>query len=79
MLNVRSAGNNIGLDITIKDGVWVGFGTLILPGVTIGEKAIIGAGSVVTKDIPAYTIAVGIPCKPIKKWNFRMNIFEDVK
>ena len=78
MLNVRSAGNNVGLDITIKDGVWVGFGTLILPGVTIGEKAIIGGGSVVSKDIPAYTIAVGSPCRPIKKWNFKLNIFEEV-
>ena len=52
--------------IILKKGCWVGAGVIILPGVTIGENAVIGAGSVVTKNIPAFTVAVGIPAKEIK-------------
>ncbi len=55
--------------ITIEDNVWVGGGTIILPGVTIGKNTTIGAGSVVTKDIPEDVLAVGNPCKVIKKIN----------
>lgn len=53
-------------DIHICKGVHLGMGSIVMPGVTIGEGAIIGAGSVVVKDIPAWTIAVGNPCKVIK-------------
>lgn len=53
--------------VTIHDDVWIGGNTTILPGVTIGARTIIGAGSVVTKDIPSDCIAVGNPCKMIKK------------
>lgn len=74
----RSAGLGIGKDIFIEDGVWIGFGVLVLPGVTIGEKSIIGAGSIVIKDIPSYCIAVGNPCKPIKKWNLEASTFENI-
>lgn len=52
--------------VTICDGVWIGGGAIILPGVTIGENSVIGAGSVVTKSIPANCVAVGNPCKPIR-------------
>jgi len=52
--------------ILIKDYVWIGAGSIILPGVTIGEGAVIGAGSIVTHDIPPYSIAAGIPAKVIK-------------
>ena len=52
--------------ITLKKGCQIGMGSIIMPGVTIGEGAIIGACSVVTKDVPAWTIAVGNPCKVIK-------------
>ena len=52
--------------IVIKDGAHIGIGAIIMPGVTIGEGAVIGAGAVVTKDIPAYSIAVGVPAKVIK-------------
>ena len=52
--------------ITIKDGVWLGGNVVILPGVTIGEKTVIGAGSVVTKDIPDHVLAYGNPCRVIK-------------
>jgi lipopolysaccharide O-acetyltransferase len=64
--------------INIQDKVWIGEGVCIMPGVTIGEGSIIGALSVVTKDIPKYTIAVGSPAKPIKKFNFHLNEWERV-
>ena len=52
--------------ITIKDKVWIGFNSIIMKGVTIGEGAVIGAGSVVTKDVPDYAVAGGNPAKVIK-------------
>ncbi|MEC0167215.1 sugar O-acetyltransferase [Paenibacillus graminis] len=52
--------------IIIQDNVWLGGDVKITQGVTIGENSIIGAGSVVTKDIPANTIAAGVPCKVIR-------------
>lgn len=53
--------------ITLKDNVWLGGNVTILPGVTIGENSVIGAGSVVTRDIPANVIAVGNPARVIKQ------------
>jgi len=55
--------------ILIKRGSWIGQNVVILPGVTVGELAIIGANSVVNKSIPDRSIAVGSPAKVIKKWN----------
>ena len=78
MIGSHSAGEGSGGDVIIEDGVWVGANSTILPGVTIGEKAIIGAGSLVNKDIPPYCIAVGNPCKPIKKWNNQSKIFNAI-
>ena len=52
--------------VTIEDGVWLGAKCTILDGVTIGRHAIVAAGSVVTKDVPAYGIVGGIPAKLIK-------------
>mgnify|MGYP003089365230 CR=1 FL=1 len=52
--------------VIIEDNVWIGEKASIMPGVTIGKGAIIGANSVVTKDIPAYSLAVGCPAKVIK-------------
>ena len=54
------------MPITIEDGCWTGGGVVILPGVTIGYDSVIGAGSVVTKNIPANSLAVGNPCKVIR-------------
>jgi maltose O-acetyltransferase len=54
------------MDITLGDRVWIGGSTVICPGVTIGENSIIGAGSVVTKDIPAGVVAAGNPCRVIR-------------
>lgn len=53
--------------VQIDDNVWIGMNCIVLKGVHIGKGAIIGAGSVVTKDIPSNTIAAGVPCKVIKK------------
>jgi acetyltransferase-like isoleucine patch superfamily enzyme len=59
--------------IIIKDYVWIGFNTIILKGVTIGEGSIIGAGAVVTKDVPPYTVVGGNPAKVLKKINNDLN------
>lgn len=56
-----------GIGVTIGDNVWIGGNTVILPGVHIGSNTVIGAGSVVTKDIPDWVIAAGNPCKVIRK------------
>lgn len=53
-------------DVVIKKGSWVGAGVIIVPGVTIGNNTVIGAGSVVTKDIPDHTLAVGAPARVIR-------------
>lgn len=53
-------------EVKICKGAAIGMGTIVMPGVTIGEGAVIGAGSLVTHDIPAWTIAVGRPAKPVK-------------
>ena len=69
MISNHSAGKGIGQGIFIQDGVWIGANSTVLPGVTIGFKSVIGAGSVVNKSIPPYCIAIGNPCRPIKKWD----------
>ena len=56
-----------GKPITIGEDVWLGAGVIIVPGVTVGARSIIGAGSVVTKDVPPDSIAVGNPAKVIRK------------
>ena len=53
--------------VRIEENVWVGAGVIILPGVTIGKNSVIGAGSVVTKDIPANVVAMGVPCRVVRE------------
>ena len=53
--------------VRIENGAWIGGGAIILPGMTIGENTVIGAGSVVTRSIPANCVAVGNPCRIIKR------------
>ena len=55
-----------GKPVEIGDDVWVGGSAIVLPGVTIGARAVIGAGSVVTRDVPADTFAAGNPCRVIR-------------
>jgi maltose O-acetyltransferase len=76
MTGSHSAGVGVSKNITIEDGVWIGAHATILGGVTIGKKAIIGAGSVVSRDIPPYVVAVGNPCKPIKRWDVATRSWE---
>ncbi|MBR6488505.1 MAG: sugar O-acetyltransferase [Clostridiales bacterium] len=63
----RDSGYEYGIDITIGNSVWIGGNTCIMPGVTIGNNVVIGAGSVVTKDLPDDVIAVGNPCRIVRK------------
>jgi maltose O-acetyltransferase len=63
----RASGREFGQPITVENDVWLGGGAIVLPGVTIGHASVIGAGSVVTKDIPAGVIAVGNPCRVLRE------------
>lgn len=55
--------------VSIGDGSWLGHGSVVLPGVTIGQHVVIGANSVVTKDIPDFSVAVGVPAKVIRRFD----------
>ncbi|MDE6470459.1 MAG: sugar O-acetyltransferase [Eubacterium sp.] len=76
----RRAGLEIAKPITVGNNVWIGTGATVLAGVTIGDNSVIGAGSVVTKSIPNNVVAVGVPCKVVKKITddekYRYPIFE---
>nr|WP_066354376.1 CatB-related O-acetyltransferase [Aliarcobacter skirrowii] len=61
--------------VIIKNDVWIGANSVIMPGITIGNGAIIGAGAVVTKDVPDYAIVVGVPAK-IVKYRFEEDIIK---
>lgn len=63
----RNSAYEYGKEVTIGDNVWLGGNTIVCPGVHIGDNVVIGAGSVITKDIPDWCIAVGNPCKVIRK------------
>lgn len=65
-------------DVSIGKGVWLGQRVCVLPGASIGDHSIIGANSVVTGNIPSYTIAVGAPAKVIKRWNCDRKCWENV-
>ena len=63
---VRSQGHDYPVPITIGSNVWIGGSVVVCPGVTIGDNTVIGAGSVVTKDIPSNVVAAGNPCRVIR-------------
>lgn len=63
----RNKGLEYAKPITVGNNVWIGAAVQVLPGVTIGDNVTIGAGSVVTRDIPPCSVAVGNPCRVIKK------------
>ena len=65
--NTRNSGLEYAYQITVGNDVWIGAGVHVMPGVTIGDNVVIGGGSVVVKDIPSNSVAVGNPCKVIKK------------
>jgi acetyltransferase-like isoleucine patch superfamily enzyme len=53
--------------VRIMQDAWIGAGCIIMPNVTVGEGAIVGAGSLVTRDVPPYTVVVGSPARPVRK------------
>ena len=62
----RNAGIEYAAPVTIGSSVWLGGRAIVAPGVTIGDNAVIGAGSVVTRDVPPWTIAAGNPCRALR-------------
>jgi len=64
--------------IRIGRGSWIGQNTVIMPGVTIGELAVIGANSVVTRDVPARSVAVGAPARVVKRWDLTAQRWQKV-
>jgi len=62
----RMRGAHFSLPVVIEDGVWIGANVVVMPGVTIGSNVVIGGGSVVVKDIPDNSVAVGNPCHVIR-------------
>ncbi len=68
---LREKGYQYNFPVHIGRNCWIGAGALIMPGVTIGDNAVIGAGSVVTKDLPSNVVAVGNPCRAIRELSDR--------
>jgi len=66
-------------DVIIGNNVWIGEQVSILPGVLIGDGTIVGSNSVVTRSLPSNVIAVGVPARPIKKFNFESQKWEIIK
>lgn len=66
---LREKGYQYNAPVHIGKNCWVGAGAIILPGITIGDNVVIGAGSVVTKDLPSNVVAVGNPCRVLRKVN----------
>lgn len=65
--DTRKTGYEYGIPVTIGDNVWIGGNSIIMPGVTVGCNSVIGAGSVVTKDVPDWTVVAGNPARVIRK------------
>ncbi len=63
----RNQGLEVAKPITIEDNVWIGGGAILLPGVRVGRNAVVGAGAVVTRDVPAFTVVAGNPARVIKE------------
>lgn len=64
---LRRAGWEYAAPITIEDNVWLGGGVIVCPGVTIGEDTVVGAGAVVTRDLPSGVVAVGVPARVLRE------------
>ncbi len=67
----RESRGHIKKKTILENGAWIGSGSIINPGVTVGENAVVGAGSVVTKDVPANTVVVGVPARVIKEISYK--------
>lgn len=64
---LREQGYQYNMPVHIGKNCWLGAGVIVLPGVTIGDNTVVGAGSVVTKDLPANVVAVGCPCRVLRE------------
>ena len=64
---LREKGYQYNKEVHIGNNVWIGANATILPGVTIGDNTVIGAGAVVSRDIPANVVAMGVPCKVVRE------------
>jgi len=73
--NLRRPGTQFSFPVTIEDNVWIGVGAIILPGITIGKNSVIGAGSVVTKDVQENVVAVGNPCRILRTISDRDKVY----
>lgn len=69
--NLRREAMQFNMPVRIEENVWIGAGAILLPGVTIEKNSVIGAGSVVTRDIPENVVAVGVPCRVLRPINDR--------
>ena len=65
--DLRARGLQYNKDVRISENAWIGAGAILLPGICIGKNTVIGAGSVVTHDIPDGVVAVGNPCRVLRK------------
>ena len=66
---LREQGLQFNAPIRVGRNCWLGAGVLVMPGVTIGDNTVVGAGSVVTKDLPSHVVAVGNPCRVLREIN----------
>ncbi len=73
--DIRKQATQFNIPIVIGSNVWIGANTVVLPGVTIGKNTVIGAGSIVTKDIPANVVALGNPCRVHREINDHDKIY----
>lgn len=72
---LREQGYQYNAPVHIGKNCWIGAGAVILPGITIGDHVVVGAGSVVTKDLPSRVVAVGNPCKVLREVNEQDEIY----
>lgn len=64
---IRNLIGDVHRPIVIEDDAWLGAGVIVLPSVTIGRGAVVGAGAVVTRDVPSFTVVAGVPARPVKR------------
>ena len=72
---LREKGLQFNVDVKICSNVWIGAGAIIMPGITVGENSVVGAGSVVTKDVPPNTVVVGNPARVLREIGERDRIY----
>ena len=72
---LREKGLQFNVDVMICNNVWIGAGAIIMPGITVGENSVVGAGSVVTKDVPPNTVVVGNPARVLREIGERDRLY----